>query len=82
VFLTERDGSPYRVTVDVYAAQTPNPALAEAAARSQKPAGLVMTFNVLPGWAIGEMEAAYIGQTIADLEGDYPTVNDLETHLT
>jgi hypothetical protein len=81
ILLTERDGSPYRITVSVYASQTPNPAQAEAAARSQKPAGLIMTFNLLPGWSIAEMETAYIGQTIADLEGDYPTVNDLETHL-
>ncbi len=46
VRLIERDSSPYHFTVIVRTSECPDPAVSEAAARAQKPAGLVMTFTV------------------------------------
>lgn len=77
----ERDSSAYHLQVVVYDSETPDPVAAEAAARSMKAAGLVMTFVVAPGWTISAMEAAYSGQTITDLEGDYASLADLEANL-
>lgn len=43
VFYREREGSPYRVTVVTRTSETPDPAATFAAARTQKPAGLILT---------------------------------------
>lgn len=43
VFLKEREGSPYRVTIVTRTSETPDAAATIAAARSQKPAGLILT---------------------------------------
>lgn len=83
VRIFERDeGSAYHLTVAVYGTQTPDPAAAERAARSQKAVGLRMAFRVDAGWTIGEMEAAYAAQTIADFEGDFVNLADLEGNVT
>jgi hypothetical protein len=81
VTLRERDGGPWQITVITYTAQTPDPAAAERAARSQKPAGLLMTFRVDPGWSVGEIEAAYSTRTVGDIEGAFASVGDLESNL-
>lgn len=81
VTVVERDGSPYALLVITYADETPDAAAAEAAARSQKPAGLLLTFRVDPGWNIGQLEAAYAAMTIADIEADYASVEALESNL-
>jgi hypothetical protein len=47
--LIERDGSAYRVRVRTYAAETPDPAATLRALRAAKPAGLVLTHQVLAG---------------------------------
>lgn len=55
VILRERDAAAcaaqpaYGLTVITYTSQTPNPALVQAAVRAQKPAGLVLNFEVVPG---------------------------------
>lgn len=49
VILRERYGSPYRVRVETISAETPDPVAAEAAARAQKPAGLVLEFATITG---------------------------------
>lgn len=80
VTLIERDGSPYRLTVITYTSQTPDAAKVEAAVRSQKPAGLILTYRVDDGWNIGQLEAAYASvsaaeaafTSIANLEGNLP----------
>jgi hypothetical protein len=81
VALRERDGGPWDVTVITYTAQTPDPAATERAARSQKPAGLLMTFRVDPGWSVGEIETAYSTRTVGDIEAAFATVGDLESNL-
>lgn len=81
VTIIERDGDPYELLVISYEDETPDPDAAEAAARSQKPAGLLLTYRVDPGWSIGQLEAAYAGLTIADLEADFASVGALESNL-
>lgn len=66
VIVTERvGGEAYQLLVQTYADQTPDAGVAEAAARSQKPAGIVLTFQVVGG------------QTYAQLSGRFGTYADL-----
>jgi hypothetical protein len=81
VTLRERDGGPWLLTVITYTAETPDPAAAERAARSQKPIGLLMTFRVDPGWSVGELEDTYSTRTTGDVETGFSTVGDLESNL-
>jgi hypothetical protein len=81
VTLRERDGGPWLITVITYTAETPDPAAAERAARSQKPAGLLMTFRVDPGWRRRQLEATYSTRTVGDIEAAFATVGDLESNL-
>lgn len=81
VTLLERDGSPWRLTVITYTAETTDATAAEAAARSQKPVGVLLTYRVDPGWSVGDLEAAYAGRTIADVEAAFATVGDVESNL-
>lgn len=53
VFLNERDGGAYRLGVDTLVSETPDPAATLAAVLKQKPAGIVLTHNVIasePVW--------------------------------
>ena len=49
VTLVERDGSPYVVTVQTYASETPDPTATEAAAERQTPAWVLLNFGAVPG---------------------------------
>lgn len=49
VTLRERDGSPWRLTLVTYAAETPDPARVLAAVAQEKPAGIVLQYSVAPG---------------------------------
>lgn len=49
VILRERNGSAYQLTIVTKSSQTPNPARVEAAIRTQKPAGIALTYNVISG---------------------------------
>lgn len=79
--LTERDGSPYRVGVTTYAAETPDTTALEAAVNAALPAGLVATFTLLTGWLVSEMETEESAQTIAYLEANWASVGAFETQL-
>lgn len=89
VTLTERyRGNAYSYVVATYASQTPDPAAVLRELLAARPAGRVgdgvttgMIYRTDLGWSIGQMEAFYAGQTIADLEGDFATIHDLETRL-
>lgn len=80
VELYERVTTAYRHTVVTRTDETPDPDLVEAILASPlvKPVGHWFTHSVVDGWTIGEMETAYSGMTIGDLEGDYATIGDLE----
>lgn len=75
VNLVERDTSPYRLRVQTYAIQTPDPAATEAAVRAQKPAGLVMFYDLLPGEPWSVVRDTYA--TWQDVKDDFATWDDL-----
>ena len=77
VMITERAGSAYRLLVQVYADECPNPPASEAAARSQTPAMVILAFQVLTGQAIGRVEGLYA--TVGAAEAAYATVGDAES---
>lgn len=81
VTIIEQDGGPYLATALTYSAETPNPDSVERALLSQKPAGIILTYVVVDGWLIVELEAAYSGMTIADVEGDFADIQALESNL-
>jgi hypothetical protein len=56
VELRERDGSPYKLRVITFTAETPDPAKVQAALLEQKPAGLVLTYEVRDGQSYGQAE--------------------------
>lgn len=47
VFVRERDGGPYLLTVVTYTIETPNSAEVLAMLTKQKPAGIILTYNVI-----------------------------------
>lgn len=83
VILRERTSTAYQHEVITYLAETPDAALVVdvLADPTVKPVGHWFTHTVAPGWSIEEMETAYAAQTIADLEGDFTTINDLEANV-
>lgn len=60
-------GDAYALSVTTYTAETADSAATEAAVRALKPAGVVLTYQVLDG------------QTYIDLEGDYTDYTDVES---
>lgn len=78
VNVVERDGSAYRLRVQTFDDETPDPAATEAALRGQKPGSLLLTYQVIApsSYAALEAEAA---QTYTSLEaGAAQTYTDLE----
>lgn len=76
VRITERDGSPYALSVRTYESETPDPVEAERLIRSQKPAGLVLTYDLAMGWDWSELvawNATENGGTWAGLVADTET---------
>jgi hypothetical protein len=71
VFALERQGSPYRITVVTRTGETPSPAMTFAAAKSQKPAGLILTHVVSAVRTWLEVDAA--GPTWAAVAATYGT---------
>lgn len=68
VNLDERvGGDAYALSVTTYVPDTPDSAVTEAAIRAVKPAGIVLTYQVLDG------------QTYIDIEGDYSDYADVES---
>lgn len=83
VDLIERDGSPWRLTIRVYAAEVPpgvTAAQLKAAASTQKPVGIVVTVDVVAGATFAHMAAEH-GPTFADEAVDFPTFADATNHL-
>jgi hypothetical protein len=82
VELLEREGSPWRFTVQVYASEVPGgdtgPIL--AAARSQKPVGIIATVDVLTGATYQHMTTSH-GPTYADFATAFPTYADARDHV-
>lgn len=80
VILNERaGGSAYRVAVRTLTSETPDPGLVEAALLEQKPAGIVLDYEVVPGATYSAHEAAF--DTYADFEAAFATYIDAEENL-
>lgn len=78
VGILERDGGAYRISILTQVDETPDPAATYNDILSQLPAGLVLNYVAADAWSIGFLEAAFIGQTIGDLENAFVTVDDVE----
>lgn len=64
VVLTERFGGAYRLKVQTYVSETPDQAATLAAILSQKPAGLVLTYEVLAGATWDQALGTWDAQTL------------------
>lgn len=80
VDLRERDGSAYRVTVTTYATETPDPAAVLEALMEAKPAGLLLTHEVLQGVPYDERDAAHL--TYDALDASAATYDQLDRNVT
>lgn len=69
VNIFERDGGAYLLTVQTYATQTPDAVRTEAAIRSQKPGGLVLTYVLVTGATYAELDTEY--GTYADMDAAF-----------
>jgi hypothetical protein len=69
-------GDPYAIEVVVLTGETPDPAASEAAARSQKPAGLILTFTINTG-AIINQGSLPIDSVTAGVTIDAATLGDV-----
>jgi hypothetical protein len=83
VTLVERyGGDAYVLRVITYEAETPDEDQTRADLMAAKPIGLILDYVVLPGWVIDEMEAFYVGDTIAGgPESDFSTITDFEQRV-
>ena len=70
----ERDGSAYRLRVRTFTAETPDPDAVLRALLEQKPAGLVLTYEVATGATYTQMDGAHV--TYSDMDAAYPTYRD------
>lgn len=82
VQLVERDGSPWHLTVQVYASEVPGGDTAPvlAAAESQKPVGITLAVDVLTGATYDHMATVH-GPTYADYLAAFPTYQQARDHV-
>lgn len=82
VELVERDGSPWHLTVQVYASEVPagDTAPVLTAAQSQKPTGITVSVEVLTG-ATYEHMATVHGPTYADFAAAFGTYQQARDHI-
>ncbi len=59
LYLTERHGSAYRLTVATLESETPNPVAVAAAVKAQTPAGIVLTNAVVRGGTYQALRATH-----------------------
>lgn len=83
VVIYERDGGDaYALRVVTFASETPTQAVTLAALKAAKPVGLVLTYQVLTGWFISDMETFYMSSTIATgPEAAYATLDSFESRV-
>lgn len=74
VFLTERHGSAYRITVATRTSETPDAAVVQKAALAQKPAGIVMLFSLVPGGTYIDLRDTHSDYT--DVRTQFATYTD------
>ncbi len=79
VILHERDSSPYHLTVQTYAFETPEPARTLQALLAAKPASLQLSYLTTLAATYGQAEDAF--PTYGDAEAAFATYNDAETWI-
>lgn len=81
VDLYERDGSPWRLRVRTYSAESAGVTDADirAAAGTQKPVGITLDAQVALGASFDHLEAEF--DTLDDFEATYPTFDEAEVHV-
>jgi hypothetical protein len=82
VELVERDGTPWRLTVQVYESEVPagDPGPLLAAAVSQKPTGIVVEVEILPGATYAHQLDEH-GPTYADFTAEFGTYDLARDHV-
>lgn len=75
VFIEERTGSAYQLTVITYTSETPDADAVEAAIRAQKPAGLILTYETVTGQIWLQLLTNH--PTWQDVLDDYTTWRDV-----
>lgn len=75
VDIYEREGGAYRFRVRTFVSETPDPDAVLAALLSEKPGGLVMTYDVVGGMSYDELDVEY--GTIADMTASGLTYTEL-----
>lgn len=82
VDITERDGSPWRISVRVYDAEADADAqrALAIALEEQRPTGIILELLAAEGATIAHAAAEH-GPTIADLAADFATIADLVEHI-
>ena len=78
VGLIERDGDQDHLTVTVRSVEAPNPSATQAAAMSQKAAGLILNFIVSATITYTEAESRWGALPAANVEAMFATGNDAE----
>jgi hypothetical protein len=79
VYFRERDGSPYRLEVVTLSGETPDPAQVEAAIRSQKPGGIILTYRTFAAWDYQLMTEQ--GGTYAEQSATFTTYQNLTENV-
>lgn len=75
VFLIERHGSAWRLTVATLADETPDPGAVERAVREQKPAGIVLTVQTVEGGDFDSLRDTHASfDEVTDLYADFNEV--------
>lgn len=80
VEITERDGSPWQLTIHTFEAETPDPDASLAAALTQKPVGIVLDYEVVAGANYQHFRDIH-GPTFAADAVRFPTPFDMYTHI-
>lgn len=82
VDIAERDGSPWRLSVRVYEAEAgpEQQRLLELALEEQRPTGVILTLVAAKGATVAHV-AGHHGPTVADLAGQFPTIDVLTAHI-
>lgn len=78
--VVERDGSPWRLTVRVFAAEISDQAALRAALLEQKPVGIVLNLDIRLGASFEHMRTQH-GPTFTSARAQFPTFSDAKTHL-
>lgn len=77
VLMYERDTGAYRLTIHTFSDETPDPAATLAAILTQKPAGIILFYSVIPTWTWRTLRDSFsTWQDVKDWYADWQHVID------